>query len=253
MVDSEACRLILAHHAIAYREEAHLLCWTSVVALWRGFTPRIPLLYGDGLRLAGAYGIAQHFDKDTPPPHRLIPEDEQTARSVSEAWRRYNFSLGFSVAIFAYFHLLPQRTLMLEPLSRGLPAYERRFLERHYGFFTGILRLILRLNASRAQSARDAIRATFDDTDKLLKGGRPFLLGDRFSLADIALASATAPVLLPDGYGSLLPPLDTMPPDMKALIGELREHDTARFVRNIYETHGAGSTQRSSAPNSFPL
>lgn len=154
MVDSEACRLILAHHAIAYREEAHLLCWTSVVALWRGFTPRIPLLYGDGLRLAGAYGIAQHFDKDTPPPHRLIPEDEQTARSVSEAWRRYNFSLGFSVAIFAYFHLLPQRTLMLEPLSRGLARQHGHRELSHRPSDTHGLRLVRQSRRRLSRHAR---------------------------------------------------------------------------------------------------
>jgi hypothetical protein len=56
-------------------------------------------------------------------------------------------------------------------------------------------------------------------------GRRPHLVGPQ---------PRSRPLLLPEGYRSPIPPLEHMPPQMTAIITELREHETARFVQRIY-------------------
>ena len=72
MIDSEACRFALNHYGVRYREDAHIFGWASVIALWRGWTVVIPLLGGDGHRLAGARTIVDHFDRRCPSERKLF-------------------------------------------------------------------------------------------------------------------------------------------------------------------------------------
>ena len=237
MIDSEACRFLLAHYGVSYREEAHLFGWASVLALWRGWTPQIPLFYGKPYRLAGPRQIADHFEKRCQPMQKLVPSDKHISDEVALDWDRLNGTLGTAVAVFAYYHLLPHRDIILEPFSRGMPAWEQAFLKKAYPSFAGLFRLLLRLNAQHANESLTVIRSTIDDIDGRLKDGRIYLGGDRFTLADIALASSAAPVLLPQGFTAPLPSLEQMPPAMASLIGELRQHETARLVARIYHKH----------------
>jgi len=238
MIDSEACRLLLAHYGVSYREEAHLFGWASVLSLWHGWTARIPLLYGGPYRLAGPQQIVDHFEHRIQPVQKLIPADKHISDEVALDWDRLNGTFGTAVAVFAYYHLLPHRDLMTEPFSRSMPAGEQSFLKMAYPSVAALFRLLLRLNAQHANASLAVIRSTIDDIDRRLKDGRNYLAGDRFTLSDIALASSAGPVLLPQGFTAPMPSLEQMPPEMASLIGELRQHETARLVSQIYHKHG---------------
>jgi len=75
MINSEACRVMLAHYGIAYREKAHIFGWASLIAILRGRTPEIPLLYGNGVTIARPRAMAEYFEKNCPPDKRLVPEN----------------------------------------------------------------------------------------------------------------------------------------------------------------------------------
>jgi glutathione S-transferase len=105
-----------------------------------------------------------------------------------------------------------------------------------YPALSGMFRLLLQLSPERAEQAAGRIRATFDTTDKRIADGRPYLCGERMTLGDIALAAASAPLLLPEGYGAILPPLEAMPAPVASLIVELRAHPTGAFVQRLYAT-----------------
>jgi len=239
MIDSEACRFVLAHYDIPYCEEPHLFGWASLLSLWHGFTVRIPLLYGAGVTAAGPRQLVDLFDRTRAPSRKLLSEDKAIAQQVSADWDSFNNTFGTAVAVFAYYQLLPLRSLMTELFCSGVPAYEQWYLRRAYPSFAGLFKLLLQLNPQHAQESLATIRFTFDNLDKRLSDGRRYLTGDRFTLSDIALAASAAPVLLPPGFTAPLPTIEQMPPDMAALIVELRQTETARFVERIYLTHRA--------------
>jgi glutathione S-transferase len=237
MVDSEACRFALNHYGVRYREEPHLFGWASMVALRRGRTMRIPLLYGGGYRLAGARKIVDLFDRRCPPERKLLPTEKRLSDQVNADWTRFNDTLGWAVAKFAYQRLLPHRELMIEPFSRGVPACEASVLRWAYWPFAAQFYVPLWLTPRRAREASAQIRSIFDETDRRLSDGRRYLAGDIFSLSDLALAASAAALLLPEGYGSPMPPPDRMPPEMVSMRAELDQRETARFVRRIYRDH----------------
>jgi glutathione S-transferase len=238
MIDSEFSRLLLRYYDVRYREERHLFGPASVVALWRGWTPQVPVLAGGGLRLAGPRAIADHFDMVVPPGRALVPARQPLRTRVEADWDRFNGILASETAAFAYFHLLPHQDIMMEPFSRGLPVRQTAALQSWaYGPMRQLLTLLLRLSPTRAADALLRIRSAFDHTDRVLEDGRRYMTGETLTLSDFALVSAVAPLLLPPGYAAPMAPLEAMPAAMVSVVSELRAHPTARFVQRIYAGH----------------
>jgi len=235
MVDSETTRLIARYHRIDLTEHDHLPVSAALRTLLRGGNGHIPLLYGDGFALTSPYPIAQHFDATLPADRRLIPDAGPLAAQVAADWQTYNGGMGTDVAHFAYYHLLPDRALMQPIFGAPVPWIERALLPLTYPLLRALLNLGLKLSADQAARAEQGIRATFDATDRRIADGRRYLTGDRLTLSDIAMCAAFAPLLLPRGYGALMPPVEAMPQPLRALVETLRARPTAAFVQRLYD------------------
>lgn len=237
MIDSELSRLILNHYGITYRETPHLFGWASILALFRGGSLQIPLLSGGGQNLAGPRAMVDHFDANCTAEKKLLPADGFLLTQVEADWTRFHGALANATAVLGYYHLLPQKKIMMEPFCRGIPGAEARTLGAIYPAFAGLFKLLLNLNASHAADALTETRVVFDEIDRRLREGQGFLVGSRLTLSDFALATAAAPILLPKSYGSPMPPFERMPGELQAIISEFRQHKAARFVEAIFEKY----------------
>ena len=238
-LDSELSRFLLAHYQIRHEERRHTLIFCFFVTLWHGFTLLFPLFYGRALRLDTVRKIADHFDPLARPERKLLPEDADRPK-VEADWPVFNDTLAFATATFAYYHLLPHRSIMIRPLSEGAPRFESGAVRLAYPVFAGLLRVLLRLTKARANEAFGKARAVFEAVDARLSDGRRYLVGDRLTLSDVAFAVAAAPFVLPDGYGGPLPTLSQMPPVMQRAIAETRARPAGQFALRIYEHHRNG-------------
>jgi glutathione S-transferase len=239
MIDSELARLILAHYAIDYQEDDHQFGWVSLLTLFHGGYGQIPLLYGRDLHLTSPRSIVDHFDASVVPERRLLPPTEVVRQEVEAYWNQIDVQLAFDSAALAYFHLLPDRELMIRTFARRIPHYEAKLLPVYYGALRVLFTVLLQLSPGRAAASLSRIRSFFDQTDKRLASGG-YLVGDRLTLADLKLISFAAPLLLPGGsYGAPMPALDEMPPDFQAIVRELRQRPTATFVMHFYGSQPA--------------
>lgn len=234
-LDSELARFLVAHYGIQCQERPHTIVFSFFYTLWHGLTVIFPLLYGNSLRLAGPRAIADHFDAQCAPALRLWPAAQDQRTQAENDWNLFNGTLAFATAVFAYYHLLPHRDLMVDPLTHGAPEFERKSVERTYWFFAGVLRILLRLTSQRAQASLDQIRTIFNAVDARIAGGRRYLLGDSLTLSDLAFSVAAAPLLLPPAYGGPIPPYANMPAEVQAAITEMRSHPAGAFALRIYE------------------
>jgi glutathione S-transferase len=237
MIDSETSRFVLTHDGVNYRERPHVFAWGSLLALWYGFTPRVPLLYGNGLRLAGPRPIADFFDALGDRAAMLVPTTQPARTQVEADWALFNGELATYTAVVAYYYLLPHPDILTEPFFRGVPKWEKVLFGRSYPLLRAILSLLLRLNTGRADDALRRSKLIFDHVDRRVADGRRYLVGARMTLSDIGFAAAAAPLLLPAGYRALIPTLDSMPQAMQEIISEMRKRPSARFVASIYEEY----------------
>lgn len=234
MIDSELSRLVLAYHDENFCEERHIFGWASILALLRGFSLQIPLLSREGIRMVGPRALSDHLDTLCPADQMLVPSTQPLNSQIEEDWLRFNGDLGSATAVFAYFHLLPHRDVMFEPFTIGLPRYEKIALRFLYPAQRFLLSVLLRLTAARADDALLHIRMIVSRVDLRVADGRQFLFGDRLTLADLSLASSLAPLLLPEGYGAPMPPLEKMPEALGKVIVDLRKSKTAQFAQRVY-------------------
>jgi glutathione S-transferase len=235
MVDSETTRLLCHWYGIDFREEDHLFGWASALTVLHGGYGRVPLLYGGGLKLSGPRAVVDHFDPSATPERQLLREGGEAA-GVEADWSTYNGSLGLDVAVFAYFHLLSARALMEPVFAAPVPLREARLTPRVYPLLHWLFTVLLRLNPARAKLASQRIRTVFAAMDRRLADERSFLMGPRLTLGDVAFAGASAPLLQPDGYGTVMPALDAMPTPVRDLVLDLRRSRTALYVERVYWT-----------------
>jgi glutathione S-transferase len=234
-LDSETSRFLIEHYGIESCERRHTLIFSSFVTLWHGFTPVFPLLYGDSLRLVGPRPIVDHFDPQAAADLKLLPAEPDDLGQVNADWTLFNTTLAFATAKFAYYYLLSHRDLMVRPLSERTPDFEQTAVRYAYPIFAGLLRLLLWLTLNTAQQSVAQVRTIFAGVDARLADGRKFLVGESLTLSDIAFAVAAAPVVLPASYGGPIPSFDQMPPEVQAVVTEMRAHPAGAFALRIYE------------------
>jgi glutathione S-transferase len=79
----------------------------------------------------------------------------------------------------------------------------------------------------RAAKAMEQISAWLAD-------GRRYLVGDRFTAADLTVASLAAPLVCAPQYGGAMPPFEALPVEMRADIERLRADRAGAFVLEMY-------------------
>src|SRR5689334_13289027 len=217
-LDCEFGRFVLGHYQIPYEEVRHTVLFSSLHTLVHGFTVLFPLLYGGGHpAMSHVRDMIDHFDKSCPADRKLLPAGSDRA-AVEADWTQFNGTLGGSTAVYAYFHLLPHRAIMLRPLSEGTPSYEVAAVRAAYPLFSGFLKLGLRLTPENAKNALGQIRQVVQAVEGRLADGRRYLVGGRFSLSDMAFANALSPLVVAPEYGGPLPTFDEMPPELQATV-----------------------------------
>jgi glutathione S-transferase len=236
-LDCELSRFVLGYHAVPYEEQRHTLLFSFPATLLHGGTIHFPLLYGDGYpTLDTVRKMIDHFDLPCPADRKLVPSGSDHD-GVEADWTQFNAALGGSTAVFAYFHLVPHRAIMIRPLTEGTPSFEVAAVRAAYPVFAGFLKLVLGLSPENAAKALVQIRQVVQSVDARLADGRRYLVGGRFSLSDMSFANALGPLVLPPEYGAPLPTFDQMPPELQAVIEEMRSHPAGQFALRIYRDH----------------
>jgi glutathione S-transferase len=115
-----------------------------------------------------------------------------------------------------------------------VPAWERRSLPAAFGLVMRVIDRYLKITPESAAESLRVVREVFDSVGSRLSDGRSFLVGDRFSAADLTFAALSASVLMPPEYGVPLPSPDELPARMADVVRELRAHPAGEFALEMF-------------------
>jgi glutathione S-transferase len=234
MIDSELSRFILWRYGLPYHEKRHIFGWASILALLRSGNWRIPLIYGDGVKLTGPRAIVDHYDVLCDRNQILIPAQQPLRTKVEADWASYNGDLAKYVAQIAYFHLFPHKRMLIGTFVRSIPWIEAKLTPALYPLLRGLFTWALQLSPAAVDDALLQTRRIADEVDRRIVDGRKFLWGDSPTLADLAFATALAPLVLPDGYTAPIPTYAEMPAVLKQIIDSMRQRPSFALVNRIY-------------------
>jgi glutathione S-transferase len=244
MIDSELSRFILWRYGLPYEEKRHIFGWASFLALLHSGNWRIPLIYGDGVKLTGPRAIVDHYDVFCDRSRILIPAQQPLRTKVEADWASFNGDLATYVAQVAYFHLFPHERMLIGTFVHSIPWIEAKLTPTLYPLLRAVFTWALQLGPASAGDALLQTRRIADEVDRRIADGRKFLWGDRPTLADLAFATALAPLLLPDGYKAPIPTYAEMPAELKQIIDSLRQRPCFGLVNRIYALQAVRSSAK---------
>jgi glutathione S-transferase len=221
----EKARWALDRAGVEYEERAHLqvIHWLAVKRAGGGGKTVPVLVCGDTV-LSESADILAFADARAPADRRLYPDDAQEAAAVRALERDFDERLGPHGRRWMYEHMRGQRKLVKQYAPTGVPRWQRLGLPIAYGTVAKIIDRYLDIDAAKAELSLGEVRTTFDEVAQRLQDGRPYLMGDRFTAADLTFAALTAAVLMPPEYGVPLPQPDELPAAMGSVVRELRAH-----------------------------
>jgi glutathione S-transferase len=220
----EKARWALERAGVPYRERPHLqlIHWVAVRRAGGGRTAPV-LVCGDTV-VADSADILAWADERAPADRRLYPDDPALADEVRALARGFDERLGPEGRRWMYHELSGRRDIATGYATTGVPAWERYVLALGYPVLGPLIGRYLHITPATAAQSAVEVRATFDEVGERLADGRRYLVGERFTAADLTFAALAAAVLMPPEYGVPLPQPDELPAAMAATVRELRAH-----------------------------
>ena len=237
----EKARWALDHAGIPFVEEGHLQGFHYLHSLRAG-SMTVPVLYmDDGRVLTESADIVRWADERLPAGRRLYPSDSRLRAEIERFELRMDTELGPAGRLWMYTYMFDRVPLLLEYARRqGVPAWEARAMPVVVRIFKPFARRRLNWKSDSRETSLATVSRILDEVGARIGphgGGGRFLFGDRFTAADLTFASLMAPVIIPAGYGVVLPALEELPQEMVAQLRKWREHPASRFAQWLYDHH----------------
>src|SRR5262249_43956413 len=120
-------------------------------------------------------------------------------------------------------------------IVRDVPRWERHALKVTRWLAVRLLKRGLRIDAGGAERSRNKIEQTFARVSDLVRDGRRFLVGNRFTVADLTFAALAAPVVLPPNHPAAQPSLEHLSEPVQHQIEAWRATQAGQFALRIYQ------------------
>jgi len=230
----EKARWALDRCGIEYREDGHLPLFHYLAVRRVGAKRTVPVVVDENLLLTDSSDIVAWADARK--PGTLLPTDP-TARAQALALEDdLDRQLGPATRRWAYDYMLPRKDLD-HLIVEGSPRWQAIALQWSRPVAVKVLRRSLRVDAAGVERSRQKIEDAFARIGELLADGRRYLVGNRFTIADLTFAALAAPVVLPAGLPYRMPELDDLHGSVRDQIATWRETPAGKFARRIYADH----------------
>ena len=230
----EKARWALERAGLDYVEKRHIQIVHMAAVKRAGGGRTAPVLTTPEGTFGESAAILRYADDHGPEHLRLYPADEAQRAEVVALERRFDRVLGVEGRRWLYHEVFKDARRFAPYNLAGVPPWERRMFPIVLAPAKVFINRYLRITDATVARALELVDEELDFVAGLLADGRRYLVGDRFSAADLAFAALCAPLVVPEQYGTELPQPDIMPPSMADPIRAWREHPAGAFALRMF-------------------
>jgi glutathione S-transferase len=236
---NEKARWALDYKGIPHRRKAALPGMHVIKArrLYGGVT--FPVLELDGEVVPGSDKIIDRLEERWPEP-ALYPAHPVQRRLALELQQYFGEEVAPQLRSFMFFYLLPESGQACALFSEGFPAPARAAFRAAYPANRIAFRRALKADAETAEDGRRRLLAALDRIESEV-GPSGYLVGDSFSVADLAGAATLFPFVRPEGTQYPVP--DSWPAPVEELRTSLADRDAFKWVEEMWRRHRGGSAE----------
>lgn len=233
----EKARWALDWHGVQYSEVGWAPGLHRLVAKRLGAADTtLPILLDGTDLIQGSGAIIDWAEKHCSDAGRSLAPSDSDAAEAKVIERRADEVIGPHVRRLIYAETLPTRPDVVKPALFLSTSVTHRVVG---GLMWPVTRKIMMsmydVCPSAAAESQATLEAELDWLDRRLADGRPYLVGDRPSRADIAVASLLAPLARPKEM-PIYRPLDSLDA-FTAIAERWKERRTIGWVNLLYATH----------------
>jgi glutathione S-transferase len=241
---SEKVRWALDYKAVQHERHAPIGGYHIAVALvlTKGRHYTLPVIELDDRRIADSSAIIAALEQRHPdPPLYPIDPDERGRALALEDW--FDEELGPAIRRYVFHTLRDDRELFDELASQQVPPPLRRYRRMAGAYarmFTGTR--FRTVSDDKAQEARQRTLAAFDRLESEL-GENQYLVGQRFTVADLTAAALFYPLVVPPEG----PVRMEVPRAVSELRDSLAERRGYQWVNEMFARHRRKGASRAGA------
>lgn len=240
----EKARWALDRAGLDFTEERHIQLVHRWAVRRAGGGRTAPVLATPDGIFADSRAILFYADGMSPADRRLYSDDPAGRAEVLALEERFDTVLGVEGRRWVYHHVLADRRGMMPFNLTGVPPLQRRAFPLLVRLVGPYIRRYLDVTEASVAAAVDLVDREFDAVAARLADGRRYLLGERFTAADLAFAALASPLVAPPQYGTPLPQPEVMADAMAAGVRRWRRHPAGAFALRLYaEERGMPSTR----------
>ncbi|TJY60025.1 glutathione S-transferase family protein [Sinimarinibacterium sp. CAU 1509] len=230
----EIVRWALEHKGLDYSTHT-LLPGPHVMQLLPRYGQRTVPVMKDGDQLFKQTLPMLEYLESQYPQHPLLPESPQQREQAWAIARRFADKDGPWVRLAAFHDLLPHASYMARLWSQPFPTWARvAYVASFPVLVRPAMRATMGITAARAQHGVDITRAALDFIAEQTRD-RDYLVGERFSIADLVAAS----VLFLTDFAPEYPvtPPQPYPAGLRRWLKRWDSHPGTAWVHRMYGLH----------------
>jgi glutathione S-transferase len=240
----EKARWALDYAGVRYDEEGHAPAAHIFAVKRAGGARTVPCLVTSSGILGDSRDIVRFADAQAPDDRKLLPASEAERREVDALEAEFDHDLGPHLRRLLYFHVLARKSVALDLFARSTPPREVAILRALFPVVRLLMRRSMNIDARSAARSYDVVRRVFDSVGARLADGRPYLVGDRFTSADLTFAALASPGLRPAEHPVPLPDPAPGPDPVREIRDLLRGSPGGKFALTMYRQHRAAPVAR---------
>jgi len=212
-----------------------------VRALWATGRPTLPVLFVGKRAIGDSTRIIAAIEELVPEP-AVYPRDEAARRRALELedWLDEELGPALRSALVGTLFMSEDAASAVDVITTGMPAFANRLVRSALPAFRRYYFYRHKIDGARVEEYR---RTTLEAMDRLERerGGRDYLAGDAFSVADLTAASMICAIVQPPEmqYRPTIP----YPAVLASFRQAVLDHPIGRWTAEMYRRHRGTSAE----------